>query len=212
MSGKSQENRREHAPETVWKAQDLYCLDRLSFLAVAETLGIADSTLRRWAKQYGWKEKREELARIESERRTDFIKARANMLHRVLDAERAGDAAQAAFGFASLEGTDLKKQEFLVKAEARALKEAAAVPVTQDEKKAPEEAFTLPDGISDDERLALLESAVKGQIAYLLNRPAPELSRHIKQIKDALDVMAKLQGKDAGNAAMQVSFEDAGSA
>lgn len=208
MNGKAAQSRREHAPETVWKAQDLYCLDRLSFMDTAKALGIADSTVRRWAKQYGWREKREELARIESERRINFIKARADMLQRLLGAEKAGDAAQAAFGVASLENLEIKKQEALAKAEKEALKERGAPLVTQNEKTAPEETFTLPDGISDDERLALLESAVNSQIALLLNRPVPDISRHMKEIKDALDLVAKLKGKDASrDSGIRVGFE-----
>ena len=66
----------------------------------------------------------------------------------------------------------------------------------------------MPDGISDDERLALLESAVNSQIALLLNRPVPDISRHMKEIKDALDLVAKLKGKDASrDSGIRVGFE-----
>ena len=57
----------EHEPGTVWRAQELYCLDRLSFERVSEATGVATSTLKRWADKYHWRERREELAQVESE-------------------------------------------------------------------------------------------------------------------------------------------------
>ena len=57
----------EHEPGTVWRAQELYCLDRMSFERVAEMTGVATSTLKRWADKYRWRERREELAQVESE-------------------------------------------------------------------------------------------------------------------------------------------------
>ena len=57
----------EHEPGTVWRAQELYCLDRMSFERVAEVTGVATSTLKRWADKYRWRERREELAQVESE-------------------------------------------------------------------------------------------------------------------------------------------------
>ena len=57
----------EHEPGTVWRAQELYCLDRLSFERVFEATGVATSTLKRWADKYHWRERREELAQVESE-------------------------------------------------------------------------------------------------------------------------------------------------
>ena len=57
----------EHEPGTVWRAQELYCMDRLSFERVSELTGVATSTLKRWADKYRWRERREELAQVESE-------------------------------------------------------------------------------------------------------------------------------------------------
>ena len=45
----------EHEPETVWKAQELYCVDRLSFARVAELTGVSATTLKAWSEKYGWR-------------------------------------------------------------------------------------------------------------------------------------------------------------
>ena len=49
----------EYEPETVWKAQELYCVDRLSFARVAELTGVSATTLKAWSEKYGWRAKRE---------------------------------------------------------------------------------------------------------------------------------------------------------
>ena len=54
----------EHEPGTVWRAQELYCMDRLSFERGSELTGVATSTLKRWADKYRWSERREELAQV----------------------------------------------------------------------------------------------------------------------------------------------------
>ena len=45
----------EYEPETVWRAQELYCVDRLSFARVAELTGVSATTLKSWSEKYGWK-------------------------------------------------------------------------------------------------------------------------------------------------------------
>ena len=97
----------EHAPETVWQAQELYCSDRLSFVRVAEITGVADSTLRRWADTYDWRAKREEIARAEADIRADKVLARSKTLKSLLDNPRADTA----FAVSALEKLALKEAE-----------------------------------------------------------------------------------------------------
>lgn len=40
----------EYSPDIVWKAQELYVIDRLSFAKVAERTGVTATTLKNWAK------------------------------------------------------------------------------------------------------------------------------------------------------------------
>ena len=63
----------EHEPETVWKAQELYCVDRLSFARVAELTGVTATTLKSWSEKYGWRAKREEIAQAESDIRVKTV-------------------------------------------------------------------------------------------------------------------------------------------
>lgn len=57
----------EYPPEKVFEAQDLYCVDRLTYEAVAGRTGASAPTLKRWGDKYGWRSKREELALLESQ-------------------------------------------------------------------------------------------------------------------------------------------------
>ena len=67
----------EYEPETVWRAQELYCVDRLSFARVAELTGVSATTLKAWSEKYDWRAKREEIAQAESEIRVNTIKSQA---------------------------------------------------------------------------------------------------------------------------------------
>ena len=76
---------REYPPEAVWQAQELYCVARLTYAQVADELGVAGSTLKRWGQQYGWAAKRQELAQAQAEMRADIVLARAAMIKELLE-------------------------------------------------------------------------------------------------------------------------------
>lgn len=99
----------EHEPETVWRAQELYCVDRLSFERVAELTGVASSTLRRWADAQHWREKREEIAQAESDIRVNQILARSKLLRELMQ----DGNAQTAFAFNALETLTMKRAELV---------------------------------------------------------------------------------------------------
>ena len=101
----------EHKPETVWKAQELYCVDRLSFARVAEMTGVSATTLKSWSEKYGWRKKREEIAQAESDIRVNIIMGRKRALDQLLAAEGPKEAASMAFAVSSLEATAMKQQE-----------------------------------------------------------------------------------------------------
>ena len=185
----------------------MYCMERLSFTAISESLGVADSTLRLWAKKYNWKEEREAIAQAESEIRVNTVKARAMVLGKLLESDDPKNASQMAYAVAALERLAFDVAKETAK-QASAAAQVVAAPVTQDEKNAAEETFTLPDGIGDDERLALLEAGLNRKNAYLLNRPVPDLSRHIKHSKDSLDVMTEIRGRSADSGIQMGFLED----
>lgn len=99
----------EHESELKWRAQELYCVDRLTFERVAEITGVASSTLRRWADTYQWREKRDEIAQAESDIRTNQVLARSKLLGKLM---QDGDA-QTAFAFNALESLTLKREELV---------------------------------------------------------------------------------------------------
>lgn len=46
---------REYPTDTLWRAQELYCVDRLSYAAVAEaTWAFPQPRSRRGGRNYGW--------------------------------------------------------------------------------------------------------------------------------------------------------------
>ncbi|MDL2207617.1 hypothetical protein LJB82_02725 [Desulfovibrio sp. OttesenSCG-928-M16] len=69
-----------------------------------------------------------------------------------------------------------------------------------------DEAMELND-LDSNERIDLLERALNRQLAYVLTHPVEDLSRRVKEIKAAMDVLDGLKGKDAGNALI-VSFDE----
>ena len=190
----------EHAPETVWKAQELYCVDRLSFTRVAEMLGLANSTVRRWADKFHWREEREAIAEAESQIRANTVKGRAFALRKLLESETGKEVSQVAFAVASLERLALsagRSDRKNMPDPAAAGPEASGVASG---------ALSLPEGLEDADRIAFLEQAVDRQISYVLSGPVTDFSRRVREIKSALDVLASLRGKTAN--VIRVSFAE----
>lgn len=98
---------REHQPETVWKAQELYCVARLSYREVAKEVGVAESTLKRWSEKFGWRGKRERIAQAECDIRADTVLARSGMIKHLMDSKDP----QAAFAVSSLETLAMRQAE-----------------------------------------------------------------------------------------------------
>jgi transposase-like protein len=98
---------REHPPETVYRAQELYCVDRMSFAQVAKAVGVAESSLKRWSVTFDWQAKRNEIAQAEADIRADFILGRSKMLKTLI---KSTDA-QVGFAVASLETLAMRQAE-----------------------------------------------------------------------------------------------------
>lgn len=163
----------EHAPETVWKAQELYCSDRLSFVNVAERTGVADSTLRRWADIYGWREKREEIARAEADIRADKVLARSKTVKALLHNPRADTA----FAVSALESLALKEAEAARKqAERVALVEAPALSIE-----------TPTDAV------AALRKAVEQKLTLLLTRPEAVDLKAVQEVQKCLALLGDME-------------------
>ena len=167
----------EYDADTRWRAMELYCADRLTFAQVAEATGIADSTLRRWADVYQWRERREELARAEADIRIDTIRSRAAILKHLLEAQDGKAASQIAFAVASLGNLELQYQKALLAGEiANPAKPEKPVKVT-----------------SRAEAIAVLKQAVEDKLGLLLSDKKYVTSDSVTDIAKCLTLVQELE-------------------
>lgn len=169
----------EHEPGTVWRAQELYCMDRLSFERVSELTGVATSTLKRWADKYRWRERREELAQVESEIRFNTVMGRKAILQRLLEAEDGKEASQVAFAVASLESLALKQAE---------LAAAGKIPSFSEPEARPHIA-TQADAV------AALREAVRNKVGMALSDPGKINAATVQDVKRCLELLGKLEAR-----------------
>lgn len=167
---------REHPPEMVWQAQELYCIGRLSYRQVAEELGVHESTLKRWGKQWDWRDKREEYARAQAEMRGDLVLARSKLIKDLLV---DGDPV---VGFAVAKLEDLALKQAAAERESRKLAQASDLPRR--------EIKTQADIVD------ALKEAVDTKLGRLLAQPEDVDTKAIKGIKDALELIGTMEAKD----------------
>lgn len=196
--------RREHAPDTVWRCQELYCVDRLSFAYISSVCGVADSTLRRWADLYAWRDKRQEIAKAEADIRANTVLGRSHVLKMLLESDTSKEASQMAFAVAGLE-----KMAFAV---AEAHRAAKALPSEQDIVPCSQlcsqvENNGVVEPLSEEEKIAKLEAGLQAQLQMLLTQPADKISTKIKEIAAGFEVLRKLKGEDKSAGAVSIRFE-----
>ncbi|WP_446424075.1 hypothetical protein [Mailhella sp.] len=165
----------EHKPETVWKAQELYCVDRLSFARVAELTGVSATTLKSWSEKYGWRKKREEIAQAESDIRVNIIMGRKRALDQLLAAEGPKEAASMAFAVSSLEATAMKQQELAM---------SGKIPSVSPER---------PKIVSRADAVAALRRAVEQKLGLALADPAKITTATVQDVKRCLDLVVELE-------------------
>ncbi|XPV77673.1 MAG: hypothetical protein ACNI27_07080 [Desulfovibrio sp.] len=171
-------NRREHPPETVFKAQELYCVERKTFDQVAALVKVAASTLKRWAKKYEWQEKRNRLAEAESDIRFDLTIARSEMIKKLM---AKGDP-QAAFAVSCLETLAMKQAEA---ARLGHWVDVAADAASQNELV-----------ISNQEEAAeALQKAVETKLARLLTNPDAIDFKTVKDLRESLLLIQEMKPK-----------------
>ncbi len=168
----------EHEPGTVWRAQELYCVDRLSFDRVSELVGVSATTLKSWADKYRWREKREELAQAESDIRCNVILGRKAILEQLLHAESGKEASQVAFAVASLESLALKQAE---------LAAAGKIPGAAETE--------CPKVSTREEAVKVLRQAVERKVGMALTDPQKISAETIQDIKRCLDLVAELEAQ-----------------
>lgn len=185
---------REHEPETVWRAEEMYCADRMSFARVAEATGVSATTLKTWAQKFGWRRKREEIARAESDIRMDRLTARSRVLKKLLE---SGDA-QDAFAVAALEKLAFQMEEAERRREERRVTEVGN---GQPQAPPPEE---MPR--TDEERVDMLEKMLGARLSALLTCPPEKVLPLMRDFAAAQQLVRSLrEGRDE---ALVVSWTD----
>lgn len=167
---------REHPTDTLWKAQELYCVDRLSYAAVAEATGVSATTLKAWGQKYDLARKRAEIAEAESEIRVNVVKGRKKALEELLGAENAKEASAMAFAVSSLESLAMKQAELMASGKIPGAAKAARRRVT---------------GRTD--AIAALREAVEKKLGMALADPEKINSQTVTDIKRCLDLVAELE-------------------
>ena len=167
---------REHASDILWRAQELYCVDRLSYAAVAEATGVSATTLKAWGQKYRWAKRREEIAQAESEIRVNIIKGRQKALEQLLAAADAKEAAPMAFAVSSLESLALKRQE---------LAASGKIPSTAGPMR--HKIATRADAV------AALRDAVERKLGLALADPDKITLATVQDVKRCLDLVAELE-------------------
>lgn len=163
---------KEHPPETVFRAQELYCVDRLTFAQVAQAVGVAESSLKRWSEIYGWQAKRNEIAQAEADIRADFILGRSKMLKALIDTKDA----QTGFAVASLEGLAMKQAEAI--RQGRQVENAAAAA-----------ARPLREIKTEADAVAALDEALSIRLNQILADPARVDLKTVRELRQAIDLV-----------------------
>lgn len=173
--------------DTLWKAQELYCVDRLSYAAVAEATGVSATTLKAWGQKYDWAGRRNEIAQAESEIRVNIIKARQKALEQLLTASSAKEAAPMAFAVSSLESLALKQIEMTAQG-----KLPGATPAIRRKIETRAEA------------VAALKEAVERKLNLALADVANINTATVQDVKRCLELVAELEaGLPQNNSAKQ---------
>ena len=167
---------REYPTDTLWQAQELYCVDRLSYAAVAEALGVSPTTLKAWGQKYAWARKRAEIAEAESEIRVNTIKGRKKALEELLSAGNAKEASAMAFAVSSLESLAMKRMELAASGKIQGGKPQARRKVT-----------------SRADAIAALREAVERKLGAALAEPDKITTATVQDVKRCLDLVAELE-------------------
>jgi len=146
----------------------------LTYEAVAERTGVSVPTLKRWGKEYGWRAKREELAKLESEIRFNTYRARAKMLAQVV----AGGGALDAFAVAKLETLVLDQARF----KNEQGKDQAAVPVE----------FESPAQAAE-----LLEAALKKKLGAMIGTSETIDLKVVRDIRESFKLLSEMKDQAA---------------
>lgn len=164
----------EYSPDVVWKAQDLYVIERFSFAKVAERTGVTATTLKNWAKKYNWRQKREEIAQIEAESKIDLYRSRQKAIKMLLESGDGKECSQMAFAVSSLENLAIKQQELQLNQQIQTEQHRKTKLVTK------------------EDTLKQLAAAVQNRLLFVLENPQAINSKNIQDILNMLKLMEQV--------------------
>jgi transposase-like protein len=164
---------REYPPETVWNAQELYCVARLTYEQLAEETGVGISTLKRWGKTYEWSDKREELAKANADRAINLVLARSGMVESL---KKTKDP-QAAFAVAALE--KLAMESAKVEEAARLSRMATEIPSLEIN--------------SNEDAVDVLEGILRAKLAIIYADPMSADMSALKDVQKGLVMLSELR-------------------
>ena len=170
---------REYPPEAVWQAQELYCIARLTYAQVADKLGVGITTVKRWGKNYNWRDKRERFAQAQTDIQIDTVLARSELLKELI----AEKNPVVGFAVAKLEELALKQ--------AAAAREGRALEAAEAAKTKRREITTKADAVE------ALQEAVELKLARLLASPEDLTPKDVKGIKETFELIKEMQPKDS---------------
>ncbi len=170
--------RKEYSMEVVQQAEDLYCVDGLTYDEVARQVGVATSTLKRWAAKWDWAAKREELRAALSGIKRNTVLLRAKLIENCLNTLGAMDA----FAVAKLEEMALKAADMAERTREDVLKPHVT---------------PLRTITTDDDAVAALEEAVAMKLNGMLANPGQVDFRAVQDVKKALDLVRDLRAAAA---------------
>lgn len=177
-----QDGEREHAVETVLRAEELYCVDGLTFERTAEVLDaegvpVAVSTLKRWSAKYGWPAKREELRNALMDIKRNRILLTSQHLSHCL---KNLDNPMNIYAAARLQELQLKAEELAVK--------GLGKPVAALSPAGPPRDIATPDDAAQ-----ALEEAIQLKLGGMLSDPSKVDLATVKNLRQALDLVADLR-------------------
>jgi len=170
------------------RAQELYCVDGFTFDQVAAATQISASTLKRWASDYGWPEKRREIREALSSIKADTIRLRARLIRNCLEAG-APDAMDV-FAAAKMEEVAIKAADAAAKGQ--------VLQAGQPAQTAP-----MREIATDADAVAALEEAVGLAVNAMLASPAQINLARLKELRAVMELLKEMRAaagaaKDAG--------------
>jgi len=163
------DTQKEYSFEVIEKAEELYCVDGLTYEQVASEMGIAQSTLKRWGKKYNWAAKREEIRQALSSIRVNTIRLRAELIKNCLETLAPMDA----FAVAKIEDIAIKAQ---------GLKQ----------EKTPKE-VKIREIKTREDAVAALSEAIEIRLNQLLSLPEQLDFKALKDLRQAIELVEEMK-------------------